>query len=284
MRSPAEIILWLCCSIAACTSADHGALQSSVVDRMLNDPRYQWVTLETSSARIHFPVGSFADAHRDSLAITAEASVQTVLSRLDAADDARRFELFYVDTRHDMEQLTGNPVTGFSYYRDGAVVLVANGRWRSFERHELSHVVTLQTWGPAAGASSVEGLATFVDGECGGYENGRVARTMLERDVFFEMQTLVEEFRRQDDLIAYLQAAALFEFMYERLGTVVLRSLWSEGLQAAPGLLGVAPDQFEREFRDWLSSTYRSIPETAWQQIRSEGCGITPRLSNRGDR
>jgi len=206
---------------------------------------------------------------------SVEASIRAVLSRLDAEDYNRSFELFYVDGRNDMERLTGSPVTGYSYYRDDAVVLVFNDRWRAFERHELTHVVTLRTWGRPAGASAVEGVATFVDGKCGSYDNARIARTILDRGDLLELQLLVDEFRAQDDLVAYLQASALFEFMHERLGASVLRSLWTEGLGNAPGLLGVTEGEFEQQFRQWLSSDHSPIPDAAWQQIRIDGCGIT---------
>jgi hypothetical protein len=268
-------------AIAACSPSSQGAVQSPEVDRILSDARYEWVTTETAGMRIHFPTGSFADANRDSVTRRAESSRSHVLRRLDVAAYPSTLQLIYIDSRDDMERLIGSPVTGFAYYGEDAVVLVFNADWRAFERHELTHVVTLRTWGRAAGAASVEGLATFVDGECGGYENGRVARTISDEGSLIELRTLVREFRTQNDLIAYLQAAALFEFMHDHLGAGALRSLWTEGLGSAPSLLQISPEELEQQFQEWLSASYDPLPEFAWQKIRSDGCGITAHSEGR---
>jgi hypothetical protein len=182
--------------------------------------------------------------------------------------------LFYIDSRRDMENLTGRPVTGFAYYDDDAVVLVFNESWRAFERHELTHVITLGTWPGPAGMASVEGLATYVDGDCGGYENGRVARAILDRGALIPLEVLAADFRGQDDLVAYLQAASTVEFVVERQGPEAIRLLWVQGLQAIPALLGISPAEFELQFEEWLSTTYDPVPAAAWDAIRGEGCGI----------
>lgn len=201
-----------------------------------------------------------------------------VLNRLNEPGYSETIDLFYVDSRADMEQLVGLPVTGFAYFDEQAVVLVFNSTWRPFERHELTHVVTLGTWPSPAGPAVVEGLATYVDGSCGGYENGRVARTMLDMESLLPLGDLTGEFRQQDDLVAYLQAAATIDFAVERLGAGVIRIVWERGIAAVPELLaGSSPGDFVLLFEDWLSSTYHSIPLESWDAILEHGCGIDAR-------
>jgi hypothetical protein len=155
---------------------------------------------------------------------------------------------------------------------------VFNATWRPFERHELTHVVTLRTWPSPAGDAVVEGLATYVDGYCGGYQNGRVARTILDAGEGLALETLTGEFRLQNDLVAYLQAAGSIDFTVEQLGWDSIQTLWTRGLQAIPELLGVSVREYESRFEEWLTSTYDPIPAAAWDAIRDAGCGIDSRL------
>lgn len=247
------------------------------VRRILEDHRFDWVTIETANTRIHFPSGSYAETRRSHLPARAEESRRTVLSRLSVTEYPELLHLFYVDSRQDMEKLTGSPVTGFSYYDDQAIVAVFNDGWRAFERHELTHTVTLSSWTPPAGPAVVEGLATYVDGLCGGYENGRVLRTILDLGLLIPMQRLVRSFRQQDDLIAYLQAAGIIEFMVQRQGSGAVALLWDRGLRASPALLRTSHDAFLEEFEHWLTSTYDPVPTGAWEPIRANGCGIESR-------
>lgn len=265
--------LVLGCSVPAPSSDD-----SPEVQRILGDARYEWVSIRTPNTRIHLPAGSFAETNGDLLPAQAEESRSVVLSRSNDPGYSNTVDLFYVDSRADMEQLVGLPVTGFAYFDDRAVVLVYNAAWRPFERHEPTHIVTLETWPDPAGPAVVEGLATYVDGLCGGYENGRVAQTFMDMGAGFPLETLTGEFRLQDDLVAYLQAASTIEFAVERLGESVIGAVWERGLPAIPELLGISSvGEFELQFENWLSSTYDPIPLEYWDEIREHGCGIDSR-------
>ena len=263
--------------MVGCGSPGPPPAPGSNVHRMLSDDRYEWTTIETAHTRIHVPSGSYAHAHQNILPERVEQSRRTVLSRLLEPDYRETLHLFYVDSREDMERLTGSPVTGFSYFSDNAVVLVYNEDWRPFERHELAHAVTLGTWESAAGPAVVEGLATYVEGVCGGYENGRLTRTILDMGGVIPLETLSGDFRRQSDLVAYLQAASIVEFMLERRGPEVLDLLWTQGLVTSPALLETSPESFQLEFESWLLSKYDAVPDHVWEAVRRRGCGIDAR-------
>jgi hypothetical protein len=261
----------------ACRGSD---APSAEAQRILDDARFGWVTIASPHARIHFLPSSYAAAHEDTLAARVEGARSAVLDRLGIGDYETTLDVFYVDSRQDMNDLVGRPVTGFAYYRDAAIVLVLNDRWRAFERHELTHFVTYDTWPDGAGPAVVEGLATYVDGACGGYPNGRVARTILDRGEMIPLAVLAADFRSQDDLVAYLEAGSVVEFVAQRRGANVMHTLWSEGLQAAPDLLGIPVTDFDPQFEHWLSVTYDPVPDTAWAAIRSGGCGIDARATD----
>jgi len=253
------------------------AQEPDQVRRILEDDRYDWVTMGTGLVQIHFPAGSYAETQRHLLPARAEEARRTVLERLSVPEFPEPVHVFYVDGRHDMEELTGSPVRGFAYPDDYAIVVVLNDRWRAFERHEMAHVVTLGSWPRPGGPAVVEGLATYVDGVCGGYENGRIARTILDQGLLLPLETLAGEFRRQDDLIAYLQAATLVEHLVYLHGPGAIGALWNQGLGAAPALLQTSAGDFLEGYESWLASTYGPLPAVAWQSIRKDGCGVEAR-------
>jgi len=269
-------------ALAGCQAGPEAVDEGPNVRRILRDDRFDWVTVEADGFRIHFPSGSFAESQERLLPGRAEEARRTVLSRL-AAEYAEPVDLFYLDSREDMERLTGRPVTGFSYFEDRAILLVFNDRWKPFERHELTHIVTMDSWPNPAGPAVTEGVATYVDGRCGGYENGRIVRTMLDRESLIPLETLAADFREQDDLIAYLQAGSIIDFMVHRRGPEAIHVLWKGGLGAAPGLLRDSTDEFQDEFETWLLSTYDPVPPASWQAIREGGCGIDARPADRAD-
>jgi hypothetical protein len=257
-----------------CSSGESGP--STRAQLILEDSRYNWRSIETAGARIHFPEGSYAERERGVLADRVESARRAVLEALGLSDYPVTVDVFYVDGRDEMRRLTGSPVTGFALPEGQAVVLVFNEEWRAFERHELTHVISRNAWGEAGEptAATLEGFAAFVDGECGGYEAGRVVRTMLEKDLLLDWEVLLRAFRAQDDLIAYLQAASLVEFVGRQAVDSGLRSLWSRGLGTAPDLLGVSRGELEGRWLEWLRESYTPIPGRAWERIRSDGCGI----------
>lgn len=270
--------------LAACASEQSGP--SNRARLILEDSRYNWVSLETAGARIHFPEGSYAERERGVLADRVEGARRAILEALGLPDYPVTIDVFYVDGRDDMRRLTGSPVTGFAFIEGQAVVLVFNEDWRAFERHEMTHVISRNAWGEPGepSAATLEGFAVFVDGDCGGYEVGRVVRTMLEKDLLLDWEPLLGAFRAQDDLIAYSQAGSLVEYVDRQAGDTGLRSLWSRGLRAAPDLLGVSPVELEGRWLEWLRENYTPIPDRAWERIRSDGCGIEADPATEGGR
>jgi len=262
--------------LSGCRAPGPDVEQSAEALRMLGEAHFNWQTIRTSDARIHYLVGTYAERNQDVLTERVRESRAAVLERLGLQDYPRTLDVFYVDSRDDMRRLTGQPVTGMAYTDDDVVVLVFNEEWRAFERHELAHVISRRVWGEPGDpfAATLEGLAVYVDGDCGGYEVGRVTRTMVDRGEILTAEQLLGDFRAQDDLVAYLQAGSMLEYCVRQQGTDALERLWKQGLAAAPTLLGTSTDLFVHGWRKWLRSSWSPLPDEAWNRIRADGCGI----------
>ena len=95
---------------AGCGAAPETATRGRHVERMLEDDRFDWITVATDHFQIHFPAGSHAESHRDLLPARSEEARHSVLGRLSVTEYGEPLHLFYVDSREDMERLTGRPV------------------------------------------------------------------------------------------------------------------------------------------------------------------------------
>jgi len=113
MKPPCASLLLLL-AVVGCRPTADTMTEGPNVQRILQDDRFDWITVEADALHIHFPSGSYAGAHRSSLPARAAESRRAVLSRLSVPGYGEPFHVFYVDDRKDMEVLTGSPVTGFA--------------------------------------------------------------------------------------------------------------------------------------------------------------------------
>jgi len=192
--------------------------------------------------RVHFLAGSYPARHQDSLVARVVAAEAADLSLLDRRAYDRTLDVFFVESRAQMDTLVGAPVTGFAQMDSAAVFLVTNHAWRSFERHEIMHVLATDAWGrPAPPADWVqEGLAQFADGRCGGYGIDEVAAGLMRPGGGVPLDTLTARFRQLDDLTAYLQAASLVGYIYGTFGLGAVERLWRQGAGALPSITGLS--------------------------------------------
>lgn len=217
----------------------------------LADARYTWVRRRAPGFRIYFQDRSYAARHEDSLAARLPDALEHARTLLGTRAPAAPIDLFFVETRQDMGQLTGAPVTGFAHQAARAVFLVTNPGWRAFERHEIMHVVAWHAWGPPAPGTDwlQEGLAQAADGRCGGYANETVLRGLVRRRGWVTLEDLLTRFRQQPDLRAYLQAAAFTRHLLGTQGAAVLETLWREGATGDTTVRGRPLALIEREWR-----------------------------------
>lgn len=184
-------------------------------------------------------------------------------------------DVFVIETRAQMETLTGMPITGFAHRDARAVFLVTNREWRSFERHELMHVLAHHVWGPAAAPSAwiEEGLAQFADGRCGTQPVESVAYALSTPAGPIPIETLVARFRELDDLGAYMQAASMVGYLYHQHGRDALRTIWQRGLHALASVTGRELSAFTADWWSWLSARATPVEQAKLAEIRDRGCG-----------
>ncbi|MEJ2216918.1 MAG: hypothetical protein P8099_09910 [Gemmatimonadota bacterium] len=236
---------------------------------------FHWINRAAPGVRVHFLAGSYPALHQDSLIRRVLAARDTDLALLDGPAYDRTLDVFFVESRPQLQSLIGQRATGFAQLDSAAVFLVTNPDWRAFERHEIMHILATSAWGRPAppGAWIQEGLAQFADGACGGFTNDAVAAGLMRRDGVIPLDTLVTRFRTLNDLAAYLDAASVVGYVYHTYGLAAVRRLWQEGSGTAVSALGRSLGDLEKEWRASLPDGSALPPVERIAAIRKHGCG-----------
>ena len=239
----------------------------------IDNAAFEWIKRDTANLRLYFLAGSYAAAHQDDLAQRAEAAHRDNLRLLGVERFDDVIDVFFIESRAQMDSLVGVPVTGLADRDARAVFLVTNPGWRSFERHEIMHVLAHHVWGPASGAWVEEGFAQFADRRCGEYTNDDVVHGLAAQGGYVPIDTLVATFRQLDDLTAYLEAASMMGFLFEKHGRDGARAVWQRGLEAIPEVTGEQPSEFAETWWQWVTTKAKSVPKDKLAIIRDKGCG-----------
>lgn len=270
-------LVWLLAATVIGQSGSAAAQDPAGLARAaLENPRFDWTApVSASGLRVYFLPDSYPWQHRDSLIELTERGRRHGLGLLGAERFDPPIDVFFIESRAQMDSLVGAPVTGFAHRDARAIFLVTNPTWRSFERHELMHVLVHHLWGPAAEPDAwiVEGLAQFADGRCGRHSNHAVARAIVESSGSIPIEELAARFREFDDLTAYLQAASLIGWLYDSYGRDAVRQIWSSGLDTLPAAVGMSAAEITRAWRDWVERSASPVPSGEVETIQSRGCG-----------
>ena len=259
--------------IAAVAECQHPAPQGLAAAALGND-QFKWIHRETPGFRVYFLADSYPARHQDSLLARLPQALEHAENLIGVEDTSGPIDLFFVENRPQMEQLVGGRATGFAQPSARAVFLMTNPEWRAFERHEIMHVVAVQSWGRALPGSDwlQEGLAQFADGSCAGYENSDIAVALAARHGWIPFNDVLTRFRQQSDLRAYLHAASFVKYLHQRYGASILKKLWTEGVSPGPQADGVPLEEVERSWRGNLVPA-RTPSAAELDRIEEHGCG-----------
>ena len=239
------------------------------------NPDFTWKTIDGSGCRMHYQPDSFAARHVVVLLRSAERSIEDGLVFLEEQNYERRIEVFYISSREELKKLVGMNATGYADMESNSVYLVCKDDWRSFDQHEILHLLSLRIWGnPHRPVEWIrEGMAVYVDGRCGQYTINELVHYLLLEDKLPSLQTLIYSFRAQNDLLAYLQCGSLIGYVYETYGLDGLRKLWDGGAANIQDVLGITLEELEAAWRAHVLGSITGKSDVDWEAIKDPGCG-----------
>lgn len=248
---------------------------TDLVQRALDDSTFTWTSFESEGVRIYAQPGSFADRHRAMLLRSVATVLNEVLDIIGEPEYDRMLNVFYLDSREQMERIVGSPVTGLANWSASGVFVVLNPQWRSFEKHEIAHVLTMELWGSPHETSRwmIEGIAVYCDGWCREYSVDEIAWHFLSRDELPPLQELFDDPRALGEIRGGFYSASVIGFIRHQYGVETVRSLWLEGPDKLTEVLGTDIHHIERQWKGYLESTVNKDVEVDLQVIEDSGCG-----------
>jgi hypothetical protein len=204
-----------------------------------------------------------------------EKSVKEVLDLLEEYESAETLNVFYVESRAEMESLIGRPVTGFSAWGVNTIFLVVNSDWRSFEKHEFTHIVTMGRWGyPDPGSSwMIEGISIYCDGWCREFTVDQIAFKLVSEDQLPPLQVLFEKYSELGEIKAGFYAGSFIGYIHEKFGMAAVRKIWLNGTENLESLLGEKIDQIEKSWKTYLKEKVSPEIKVDLKTINELGCG-----------
>lgn len=252
-----------------------GQEYENLVKKALADSTFTWKTIASNKIRIYYQKGSFAERHRMMILRSVTTAVDEVLDLLEESNWNGVLNVFYLESRQEMKRIVGHTYSGFSDWTSNAIFIVLNPEWRSFEKHEFTHVVTMGIWGSPHETSRwmVEGMAIYCDGWCREYSVDEIAFHMLARNQLPHLQELFENFAALGEIRAGISAGSFIGFIVKTFGVDKLRSLWSEGVGNIRELLGDDLNQIETSWRSYLKRKVQKDIQLDLDNINDLKCG-----------
>lgn len=227
--------------------------------------------------RLFFTGNSFASKNLEKIKTALSSALNKGLSVLDTNIYDRGINIIFVDSPEEMQELTGFYIHGgMACPGHDLVFFVCNNNRRWQFRHELFHLISNQVWGYAQSRLVNEGGAMYADNECY-YDNPVYAITayLLRTGKSFPVAALIEDFdskASESEVIAYMESAAVFKYLYEKYGIEKMKLLWVKGFSEFKSIYGMSVEEFQKEWSNFLN-TVPSPPDLDIEKILTHGCG-----------
>jgi hypothetical protein len=222
-------------------------------------PNFTWRSIADGGVKVYYQAGSFAERHR----------VMLLRSALGALARGPRLLRGQAGQPRAARDLRGRPQA------DGAAHLVCNADWRSFDTHEITHVLSLGRWGrPTEGSTwMTEGLPVAVDGWCQTDDVDHIAGYLVSTGHWPGLGKFMENASSLGDIPAGVLAASLIRHLRARYGAPVIEAVWRSGLEAALKARKVDPRRVEAEWLKSLKDLPDPISSQEWEKLKAGGCG-----------
>lgn len=226
-----------------------GRLDEKKVAGWVNKKGFAWRKHDTDHFRIYVEAGQYADTEIERLKARVEAIRDKTLKFIGGKDEKASF-VFLVDSRKRMRELTGDEVNGLSIADKRAVFMVLNSEMRGIPNHEFFHLYAYRFWKRPKETFVSEGMAVYSDDKWHSQELHPLVSFLKAKGKLIPIRQLVENFRKQNDLISYPQAGSFMKFLSEKYGKDKVTAVWKSGEKVFAKAYGKNVDELEKE---WLA-------------------------------
>jgi hypothetical protein len=214
---------------------------------------FAWKIDRVSNFELNYEAGTEAELRLAQLEQVAQRGRDSILQMLGETNYNATVHVFFVESIERMQQLIGSEVIGRSRPTQHAVFCVVAPFSELSLKHELTHEIATNLWGPAEHWLE-EGLATFaVDNNSSLMK--RQCLGMMQSKQWIPLKKLVtsqwesSSFSPDD---TYPELGGFVEYLYETYGVARLQKIWKGGSKSIRKVYGKRLSKLESDYRSDL--------------------------------
>lgn len=179
----------------------------------------------------------------------------------------------FLNSREDSKIYTGQGSSGSAWPHIKTLYVVANKNQKPPIKHELMHLISMLEWDYENPTSNWvnEGLGTFAENNCNGYNVAQIYRYLMETDKLIPIELLTSDFYSQPDMIGYHQSAYIVEHLLTNYSIEQLKNLWQGGFNKFEDIYGVSFSQVKKDLEKVALEKYPIAPKIDWDEF-NKGC------------
>jgi hypothetical protein len=241
---------------------------------LLKEGNYK--TLAVGQFYVHYPADSYTADNHDDFAKDLQIALDNVKRTIgiDTYDQTVHFILFKDQT--DMTGYTQKPYWYYINPRAHIAYIVHNEHREPYFTRTLFQLAAVDNWGVPRADILAFGGALFAKGICQDitYFLDEVGAKLIRDNNYMSYRALFRDFipaLAEAPALAEIQAAALFQFVFDNFGVNKVKQLWQEGMSRLEGVVYMSPGEVESEIMGrWRN--YTPTTEVDWEKIKLEGC------------
>lgn len=226
--------------------------------------------------RIYYPKGSIAEKNLKAIFEEVELSKLKSMSLLGEASYEKSINLLLVDSQEKLNEIAGlnepevtNPVDRF------AIVVYDDRESPAFFTRSIFKILSVDAWGKPGDPILFEGAAAFAQGYCQGVEdpiNAIPAQAIREKKIC-SLRGLLFNFKEcwgTYPVTSRMQAASIFQMLFDGFDKKVTRRIWKQGLANIEGAVGMSPTDLNLEWEYRMKNV--TPQEIDLDAINAAGC------------
>jgi hypothetical protein len=220
---------------------------------------FSWKIAPAPHFEMNFEADSEADHRLSQLKEVAERGRASILQLLGEDSYPPLIHVFFVGSIERMKELIGSEVIGRSRPTQHAVFCVVAPFSELSLKHELSHEIATNLWGPAEHWLE-EGLANYVVDNNSSLMK-RQCLGLLQSKQWIPLKKLVNpgwESSSYSPDDTYPELGGFVEFLYETYGVTRFEKAWKSGAKSIKKVYGKKLSKLESEYRASLLK-YRAV-------------------------
>ncbi len=250
---------------------------SDFAQSMLEQDSLPFLSINHANFRLYYAADSYAATQLYHIKIELDDAFERAKTVLGIAQWNKGYHVLLVNSLDEMAQVSGLRVQGgVALVGHDLMVLPYRPERRPQFRHEFFHLLTNDYWGQTNSRLLNEGSAVYADDQCY-IENPifPINAHLMQAGKLVPLEALIHRFDEQalqSDVVAYLQSAAIFKYLFERHGPDKMKALWQLGFADFEKIYDQPLSAFEAEWLLFIQSL-TAIEAVDLDLLLREGCG-----------